>query len=167
EHVGGRDLAVALERPRVTFLVRDVLDRESRGGAARHRDAPRVEIDAPDEARRTRRGVVEREQAEAAADVEHRSRRRQILADLVEKALAQDPEPNPAVGPYDRIVVGADHTPDDVSAHTRCSRRVVGRPGTPRAGAAILRSLPPARSRPAASRARTARRTSAGVRRIQ
>ncbi len=61
--------------------------------------------------------VVEREEPEAAAQVEHAPARGQVLADLVEEPLAQDPEAPPAVRAHDRIVVGADDATNRFASH--------------------------------------------------
>jgi hypothetical protein len=74
-------------------------------------------VEAADEAALPGRRVVERKEPEATADVEDRTRLGQVLADLVEEALAQDPEPRPAVQAHDGIVVSRDDPADDVSAH--------------------------------------------------
>src|SRR5262249_7429457 len=102
------DLAVALEVTGVARLVHDVVQPEARGGPTRLGDAARVQIEAAQQPPRRDRRVVEREEAEAAADVEHRPLLRKILTDLVEEPLAQDAEACPAVRAHDGIVVGAD-----------------------------------------------------------
>src|SRR5262249_58800693 len=83
QHVRGRDLTVTLERARVGLLVGDVVDPEPGRRPARQRYPSRVHVEAADEAARPGRRVVEREQPEAAADIEDRTRLGQILADLV------------------------------------------------------------------------------------
>src|SRR5260370_13964 len=84
--------------------------------------APPIEIDAAHETARAGRGVVQREESKAAADVEHGPRRGEILADLVEEALAQDREPGPAVGAHDGIVVRADDATNRVASHRSDNR---------------------------------------------
>src|SRR4029450_14003215 len=94
--------------------------------------------------RRTHRGVVEGEEPEATTQVQHAALRRQVLPDLVEEALAQDPEAAPAVRPHDRVVVRPDDATNCVVSHrcgTRGARAADRRrgPGTP-AGAESSRA---------------------------
>src|SRR4026208_1081257 len=79
--------------------------------------APRGAVEARRAEGRARRRVVEGEQAEAAAQVQHAAAGRQVLPDLVEEALAQNPEAAPAVTPHDRVVVRADDATNRFASH--------------------------------------------------
>src|SRR5215471_20469298 len=52
--------------------------------------------------------VIEGEEAEAAAEIEDAPALGEVLADLVEETLAEDPEASPTVAADDPVVVGAD-----------------------------------------------------------
>src|SRR4030095_16272280 len=80
---------------------------------------------------------------------------RQILADLVEETLAQDPEPAPAVGADDPVVVGADDTMNRFASHRSGSRR------RPRRGHSRAPAGPAGRETPRAARSRAAGRSPA------
>src|SRR5256884_277351 len=123
EHVGGSDFAVTLEVSRVGHLVGDVVDPEPGRGPARERDTPGIHVDAAQEPAGARRRIVEREESEPTAQIEHGALGRQGLADLVEEALAQDPEKRPAIGADERIIVGADGLTNRPASHGSRSRR--------------------------------------------
>src|SRR5439155_28416 len=109
---------------------REVLDPEARGGAAGHGDPPAVHVEASEQPARRDGGVVQREEAEPEADVEDLAPIGEVLSDLVEKALAQDPEPRPAVRAHDGIVVRLDDPKDLGASHRSGTRRRRGRDGT-------------------------------------
>ena len=111
------------------------LPRPSRRAAARAISMRRALRSKPSSGERGMRArVVEREEPEAAAQVEHPPARRQVLADLVEEPLAQDPEAPPAVRAHDRIVVGADDATNRFASH-RSGIPGPSRPGGTRARA--------------------------------
>src|SRR4029453_8689076 len=99
------------------LFVGDVVETEPARRSPGQGDPSAAHVETAHEPPRTSGRVVEREQPEAAADVEDRAGLGQVLTDLVEKALAQDPEPYPAVGAHDRIVVGADDSLNGRAVH--------------------------------------------------
>ena len=117
QHVRAGRFGVALEIARVALDIGHVVEPQPDRRPPGQRDAPAVAIEPVHDAPRRRGRIVEREEAKAAADVEHGALVGQILADLVQEPLAQDAEAYPAVGADDRVVVGADDPTNRLASH--------------------------------------------------
>src|SRR6266511_3394100 len=103
-----------------------------------HRDAARIPVEPLEPQAGANAGVVEREESEAAAEVEHATALGQALAKLVEETLTENPESPPAVAADDPVLVRADNSKNGLASHRSGTRRP-RRPVCSRARGASLR----------------------------
>src|SRR4030095_4342229 len=123
EHVRRVEALAGAEVHDVARLVTNIAESQLLGGRPSHGDTAWIAIEALEPQAGACARVGGGKQSKAAAQIENATALGQVLADLVEEALAKYPEAAPAIAADDPIVVG----PDDVK-NGRAAHRSVTRP---------------------------------------
>jgi hypothetical protein len=150
QHVDGVERALVAPAQHVLGMVAGVGDAQGRRAPLRHVDAARIQVDAGDAALGAHDRVVEREEPEAAAEIQDLAALWEVLTDRVQEALAQDQEAHARIGANDRVGLVADDRGDGVAAPHAPPARVLEQLGD---ASVEVRTRPAAHARAAGGRA--------------